>query len=62
MSKATTENDKSVSTEFVAATFESDLVKKKFGKCFGYFGAGKSDYYTEKINFPENTLIYLNKS
>ena len=26
MSKAATENDKSVSTEFVAATFESDLV------------------------------------
>ena len=60
MSKAATENYKSVSTEFVAATFESDLgtleaCGEKVWKNFGYFGPVKSDYSMEKINFPDNS-------
>ena len=67
MSKTATENDKSVSTECVAATFVSDLGPveasgEQFWKNFDYFGAIKSDYLMEKVNFPESTLFYLNQA
>ena len=67
MTKAPTENDRNVSTKIVAATFENDLGSvevsgEKVWKNFGYFDARKSDYSMEKVNFPENTLFYLNQS
>ena len=67
MTKAPTENDRNVTTKIVAATFENDLGSvevsgEKVWKNFGYFDARKSDYSMEKVNFPENTLFYLNQS
>ena len=44
-------------------SFESAKVsRKKVLKNVGYFDARKSDYSMEKVNFAENTLIYLNQS
>ena len=67
MTKAPTENDRNVTTKIVAATFENDLgsvevSREKVWKNFGYFDARKSDYSMEKVNFPANTLFYLNQS
>ena len=67
MTKAPTENDRNVSTKIVAVTFENDLGSvevsgEKVWKNFGYFDARKSDYSMEKVNFPENTVFYLNQS
>ena len=36
--------------------------EKKFVEIFGYFDARKSDYSMKKVNFPKNTLIYINQS
>ena len=67
MSMATTENDKNVSTEVVAATFENEIRSEevsgeKVWRNYGYFNARKSDYSMEKVNFPENMLLYINQS
>ena len=50
-----------------AATFKNnfgsvEFLGEKVWKNFGFFDARKSDCLMEKINFPENTLIYLNQS
>ena len=65
MTRAATENDKNVSTKIVAATFENsfrsaEVSGEKVWKNFSYFDARKSDYLIEKVNFLENTLLYLN--
>ena len=67
MSMATTENDKNVSTEVVAATFENEIrceevSGEKVWRNYGYVNARKSDYSMEKVNFPENMLLYINQS
>ena len=67
MSRATTENDKYVSPNFVAATFENDIESEevsgeKVWRNSGYFGSRKSDYSMEKVNFPENILFYMNQA
>ena len=66
MTKAATKNDKNVSTKIAAATFENDFASavsgEKVWKNFDYFDAIKSDYSMEKVDFPENTLFYLNQS
>ena len=67
MSKATTENDKNLSTKIVAATFKNEIGSEevsgeRFWRNYGYFDARKSDYSMEKVNFPENSLLYINQS
>ena len=68
MSKATTENDRNISTKMVAATFENELGSEvvsyeRVWKQYGFFNTRKSGYSMEKVvNFPENLLFYLNQS
>ena len=67
ISKATTENDRNISTEIVAATFEKEIRSKEVSgkrvwKRFCHFDARKSVYGMEKVNYPENTIIYLNQA
>ena len=67
MSKATTVSDKNVSTKIVAATFENEIGSEEVSgervwRNYEYFDARKSDYSMEKVNFPENTLLYINQS
>ena len=67
MSKATTENDRNISTKIVAATFENkidpeEVCHERVWKQYGFFDVRKSDYSMEKVNFPENILFLLNKS
>ena len=67
MRKTITENDKNVSTDIVAATFENEIGSEEVSgervwSNYGYFDARKSDYLMEKINFQENTLLYTNQS
>ena len=57
MTKATTDNDKNISTKIVAATFENGI-----WKLFGYFDARKSDCSMVKVNFPDNMLLYINQA
>ena len=67
MTKATTDNDKNISLNIVAATFENQLGSQEVSgervwRNIGYFDTGKSDYSMEKVNFPENTLLYINQA
>ena len=67
MSKATTENDKNLSTKIVAATFKNEIGSEevsgeRFWRNYGYFDARKSECSMEKVNFPENSLLYINQS
>ena len=57
MTKATTDNDKNISTKIVAATFENGVWTS-----FGYFDARKSDCSMVKVNFPDNMLLYINQA
>ena len=65
MSKATTENNRDISTKIVAATFENEIGSEEVSsericKQYGFFDARKSDYSMEKVIFPKNTRFYLN--
>ena len=67
ISKATTENDRTISSKAVAATFDNEIgfeevSGERFWKQYRFFDARKSDYSMEKVNFLENTLFYLNQS
>ena len=67
MSKAMTENDKNISTKIVTATFENEIGSEevsgeKVWRQFGFFDSRKSNYGMEKVNFPENSLLYINQS
>ena len=67
MSKATTENDRSIGTKIVAATFGNEIDSEEVSgervwKQYGFFDTRKSDYSMEKVHFPENLLFYLNQS
>ena len=62
MSRATTENDKYVSPNFVAATFENDIESEEVSgervwRNPRYFGSRKPGYSMEKVNFPENIVL-----
>ena len=50
----------------MAAVFDYELsseevYEERVWKSFGYFDARKSDYSIEKVNFPKNTLLYVNQ-
>ena len=67
MTRDATENDRNVSTKTVAATFENyfgsaEVSSEKVWEKFGFFDARKSENSLKKVNFPKNTLIYLNQS
>ena len=67
MRKATTKNDKNVSTNFVVPTFENGIESEKVSgervwRNSGYFGSRKPNYFMEKVNFPINSLFYVNQS
>ena len=67
MSNATTENDNNISTKIIAATFENEIGSEEVSgervwKRFAHFDAPKSDYGMEKVNYPENTIFYVNQA
>ena len=67
MTRDATENDRNVSSKTVAATFENyfgsaEVSSEKVWEKVGFFDARKSENSLEKVNFPKNTLIYLNQS
>ena len=67
MSKATTENDKKVSIKIVAATCENEISSEEVSaesvwRQYGFFDLRKSDYSIEKVNYSENTILYLNQA
>ena len=62
-----TNNGKNISTKIVAARFEENVggTEVSCGKIwehFGYFSNQKSYYNMEKVDYPENTIYYLNQS
>ena len=63
--KATTENEKNVSAGIVAVTFQNEIGSEEnsgetIWKNYWCFNARQSEYLIKKINFPENTLLYIN--
>ena len=67
MSKAITENDKNVSTKIVVATFENEIGSEEVSaervwRQYGFFDSRKSNYSMEKVNYSENTILYLNQA
>ena len=61
ITKATTDNNRNVSTKIVGATFENDVGSEEVSgeniwRNYGYFDAKKSNYSMEKVNFPDNTF------
>ena len=67
MRKTITENHKNVSTDIIAATFENEIGSEvvsgeRVWSNHGFFNARKWDYLMEKINIPENILLYINQS
>ena len=64
MTKATTDNDKNISTKIVTATVENELGSEEVSgewvwKSFTYFDAL---FYGKKKIFPEKTLLYVNQA
>ena len=62
MSKATTENDRNISTKKVASTFENEIGSEEVSGERVWVDTRKTDYSMEKVNFHENRLFYLNQS
>ena len=67
MSKATTENDKNVSTKIVAATFENEIGSEEVSaervwRQYCFFDSRQFDHSMEKVNYLENTILYLNQA
>ena len=67
MTKHLVDNDKTVSTKIVATRIEQNIgatkvSDEKVWKNFGYFNNQKSDYNMKTINYPENTIYYVNQS
>lgn len=55
-----------VGTKIVAATFENEIGSEVFcdrvwGK-YGFCDSRQSDYGMEKVNYAENTILYLNQA
>ena len=65
MSKATTKNDRNVNTKIVAATFETgseEVSAERLLRQYGFFNSRMSDFAMEKVNYPKNTILYLNQA
>ena len=67
MNKATMENHKNVSTKIVAASFENEIGSEEVStervwRQYGFFDSRKFEYSMEKVNYPENTILYLNQA
>ena len=67
LSKASIENNRNVNTNFFAATIENEnetveVSGEKIWKKHDFFNAIKSDFNMEKVNYPENTLFYINQA
>ena len=66
MSKATTKNNRNVSTKIVAATFENEIGSEEVSAervwQYGFFDSQTSDFAMEKVNYLENTILYLNQT
>ena len=48
----------------MAATFENEIGSEEVSgervwRQYGFFDSRKSDYGMEKVNYPENTILYL---
>ena len=67
LSKALTENNRNVSTNFFAATIENEnetveVFGEKVRSKHGFFNVIKPDFNMEKVNYQENTLFYVNQA
>ena len=67
LSKASVKNNRNVSPNIFAATIENvnetvEVSGEKVWKKHGFFNAIKPDFNMEKVNYPENTLFYINQS
>ena len=67
VTKSATESHKNLKTQIVAANFQKDIgsvevSEEKLWGSFGFFDASWPDYNMEKVNFPENTLLYVNQA
>ena len=67
MTKSAAESDKNLTTQIVAAKFKNDIGSvevsgEKVWKSFDFSDTSRSDYNMEKVNFPENTLPYVNQA
>ena len=66
--KKTTDNNKNYTTKLVTENFNKDdlspqeLSGERVWKQAGFFGEIRTDYNMEKVNFPENALIYINQA
>ena len=66
--KKTTDNNKNYTTKLVAENFNKDdlspqeISGERVWKQAGFFGEIRTDYNMEKVNFPENSLIYTNQA
>ena len=63
MSKEFTDKDRSMKTQLLLSTSGSDekISGEKVWKVNGYFDEVKPEMNIEKVNIPENTLLYVNQ-
>ena len=63
MSKEVSDKDRSMKTQLLLTTSGSDekISGEKVWKVNGYFGEVKPEMNIEKVNIPENTLLYVNQ-
>ena len=63
MSKEVSDKDRSMKTQLLLTTSGSDekISGEKVWKVNGYFGEVKPEMNIEKVNIPENTLLYVIK-
>ena len=64
LSKEMTDKDRSLKTQLLITENEGKdvLTSEKVWKNNGFFGDIKPEMNIEKVNLPENTLIYVNQS
>ena len=66
--KTTDNNNKNYRTKLVAEKFDKncmvseEILGERMWKEVGFLGEPRTDYSMEKVNFPENSLIYINQA
>ena len=67
MTNSATESDKNLTKQIFAARSEKDIGSVEVSgenvwRSFGFSDTSRSNYNKEKMNFPENTLLYVNQA
>lgn len=62
--KQASENNQNITTQMIVSANNSSqkVTGKKVWPSFGYFKEQVTDYSMEKVNFPENSLLYINQA